>query len=162
MQVTECELQRESVLSILRAVGSTRFLEVHLASMLMGLRASSLSEELFEVKVVSVAQMVTTLFRNICSKLPSLASRCSLLLTSFISQSDVANTISKVPSLAEDVSALQGECEAYMTETLLPKERRSRVQEQSEDNMAPPDNFQHIPIFPERRDLDGTLQPFLR
>ena len=164
-RVVQNDIQRESVLKVLQAVCTSRFLDYHLVSLIQNL-ASSLLAFGSQNKVIETVEFIHQLLSKVCLKLPSYSSKCYLLLTLLQSMNIIPVIAGKRRNLAESVKELDEECQRcmkMMQDTAQKKDTGTRFNRgPNEDDDIPPDDFSQLPIFPSVRDMDCTEKIFLR
>ncbi|KAK7497641.1 hypothetical protein BaRGS_00011036, partial [Batillaria attramentaria] len=169
-KVVSSDLHRESVQNILVTTCTSYFLDTHLTNLITHLRSNMDLDVLFDSKVEETAETIQRmhlLLTHVCRKLPSYASKGSLLLTFLNSQHHIISFLRQHrPSLEKDLQDLKEECDRAMTmmhDVSQRQETGARSKRgPNEDDEIPPEDFNTLPIFPEGRDMDWSEKPFLR
>lgn len=166
--ILDCEMHRESVLKILQVVCNSLFLSTHLSNMLLKLESlhtdGLFSEEQLK-KVQQNVEMMCELISHICSRLPTHASKCYLLLTSLSSYTTVMSAVRTKTGLEEEVKNLMSTCQKTMKmaqDSAERKQQTRRVIGRNQDYEIPPDDFSELSIFPTVQDMEWNERPFLR
>nr|KAG5707451.1 hypothetical protein BaRGS_011955 [Batillaria attramentaria] len=162
-KVTKSEFHEESVLKILQTVCASRFLDSHLPSLINHLSISGVDQG---IRPVEVVEMIHQLVSSITRRLPSFASKGSLLL-SYISQAHkVMSTLrSWKPGLEDSLMELKEECErcTKMVQSASQQKQQAKVKQRpNQDDETPPESYIFLPILPSWHDMDWTEKPFLR
>ncbi|KAK7497642.1 hypothetical protein BaRGS_00011037, partial [Batillaria attramentaria] len=169
-KVVSSDLHRESVQNILVTICTSHFLDTHLINLITHLRSNMDLDFLFDSKVKETAETIQRmhlLLTHVCRKLPSYASKGSLLLSFLNCQQHIISFLRQHrPSLEKDLQDLKEDCDRAMTMMHDVSQRQERGARRkrgpNEDDEIPPEDFNTLPIFPEGRDMDWSEKPFLR
>nr|KAG5707448.1 hypothetical protein BaRGS_011952 [Batillaria attramentaria] len=163
--------RRNDVLEIIQVICSSRYLDSHIPCLITKLAAESETKSLADWNtsadnkevVTEAVEMIHMLVTRICATLPSYASKCSLLLTELLQNKVMSVVRNNRPNLEEDLRAMQDESErvAGMVQT-QPRSACRRTRGPDDEDAVPPEDFTHLPLIPDNRDLDWTKKPFLR
>ncbi|PVD21344.1 hypothetical protein C0Q70_19517 [Pomacea canaliculata] len=116
-------------------------------------------------KVQQNVEMMCELISHICSRLPTQASKCYLLLTSLSSYTTVMSAVRTKTGLEEEVKNLMSICQKRMKmaqDSAERKQQTRRVIGRNQDYEIPPDDFSELSIFPTVQDMEWNERPFLR